>query len=420
MKKKILALTLAASLCAAMFSQPALAAGLFNLPLEVETEEETLEEIPGIGGFGSGEDLISILEPIVEEEEQEPEPAIALDDLNISIWTDEFIAMEEDEDGFVYVYTMYDQSIPYVLIGYYDIDFSNVVNSFTKLMQSHYKDLDVDMLYEGLEIGDYKFTKIIYKYQISGYDAVDTRLFCEFNGRIYMFGMKEIEELDMVVGEEYLEKIAASMKILAGGYSDYPYHVDAENKLYFEDLEIEPESETAVEPETEKVPEKETVIEPETTEDNKFVYTFDEEYAPFEGVWIPFEDGFELFLPAEWDLYDITAEQQQAGVLFVAGDSSQTVNTPYISVSYAYDEDMTDLEDIAEYLEENGIVVEEIAYINDIECILYASKDDTLVGDLFLYPSEGFEGYLFTVEATNYKSASTFFDAMLFSLRLSK
>ena len=409
MKKRLLALVIIASLATCMVSESAFAFGGIFGDIFFQTEAETEEAEPaisGIGGIGGGADNLGF-PPKDEEEETEQFRAIALDDLNISVWADEFVSVRED-DGFVYVYTMKDSSIPYVIIGEYDIAFNSVVNAFTRLMQSAYKDLDVDFLQEGLEIGGRKYTKVIYRYTISGYDAVDTRLFCEINGHSYMFGMKEIEELNMLVGEDFLESVAESAAILAGGYSNYLYHVDADNALFFEDVVVEPETEPA----TEATTEAQTV-----PADDRYV--FDEDDAPYDGIWVPFEDGFQLFLPVDWTMYDLTNAQQQAGYLFIAGDDSEPV-IPYISVSWAYDENMTDLEDLSDFLDENGYIVDETAMVNDIECVIYHAPDGSVFGELFLYPGEGFDGYLFSVVATNYEIADEAFDSMLFSLSLSE
>ena len=56
---------------------------------------------------------------------------IALDDIVISIEVSGYTSIRES-DGFVHIYTMADDSIPYVIIGKYDAASVNFVNEFTK------------------------------------------------------------------------------------------------------------------------------------------------------------------------------------------------------------------------------------------------------------------------------------------------
>ena len=406
MKRKMISAALTFGLAASMTLNAPAAMINFGDLLEAETaeaeglteenlEEETVQSVIK-GGSSVGEDILNILQP---EEEEEEGYKIALDDLNISIRVEDFTAMRQDEDGFVYIYTGTDGSIPYVILGSYDVEYEKVVDGFTGLMQKTYSDLDVDFLYEGLEIGDLEFTKVIYRYKISGYDACDTRLFCDYMGTSYMFGMKEVEDLEFTVGEDYLEAVAGSIEILAGGYSDYEYHVDAEHELLFEDIEQGGE-----------IPEETTG---EDIEDGRI---FDEEDAPYEGVWIPFEDGFRLYLPTDWNWIDLTAEMTQAGVICAAGDATVGDPMPMINVSVANDDSVDSLEQIADLIEQNGYIVEDIDFVNDIECIIYTSGDDSIRGEMFLYPLDEESGYFFALVANNYSRDTETFDSILLSL----
>jgi len=48
--------------------------------------------------------------------------------------------------------------------------------------------------------------------------------------------------------------------------------------------------------------------------------------APFEGVWVQFEDGFEIMLPADWLEIELT-EEWMAGGIFYAACSPDGANT---------------------------------------------------------------------------------------------
>ena len=39
----------------------------------------------------------------------------------------------------------------------------------------------------------------------------------------------------------------------------------------------------------------------------------------YEGVWVQFEDGFEIYLPAEWVEYELTEEANAMGMFYCAG-----------------------------------------------------------------------------------------------------
>ncbi len=391
-------------------------AGAVGAAVEAETEtsgEASLEDIEVgeaviVGGVSTGEDILGILPP-VEEEEEEEGYVIALDDLNISIRLKDFVSVRQDEDGFVYIHTLRDGSIPYVIVGSYDIPYEKVADAFTNLMSDTYEDLDVDALIEGIEIGDLEFTKVIYQYTISGYDAVDTRLFCDYRGTSYMFGMKEVEDLDFTVGEDYLKAVAGSIEQLAGGFGDYEYHVDADHdSLLFEDLDQGGVGGGG----------KDIILRPEeSTESGEDAgKTFNEEDAPYEGIWIPFEDGFMLYLPTDWNWLELTQEQQQSGVLVAAGDASVGEPMPFINVAAAYEESVSSMEELAEIIEAGGYTVEEIGMVNDLECLVYHDPTGVVRGEMFMYPLDEESGYFFALVANNYDRDEETFDSILLSL----
>ena len=68
--------------------------------------------------------------------------AVALDDLGISIVPGSYISIEQT-DGFVYVYTQESGTIPYVIVGYYNITAEDFTNQFTQYMAQEYSDLQV-------------------------------------------------------------------------------------------------------------------------------------------------------------------------------------------------------------------------------------------------------------------------------------
>ena len=165
----------------------------------------------------------------METEQTYQDDIIALDDIGISVQVSDYTAIRQN-DGFVYIYTMADDSIPYVIIGKYDAASVNFVNEITKYMAENYSDLQVSEDMDTVELEGRIFTKIGYTYTTSGYVVRDRRLFFSENDRTYMFGTKEIESLGYYTGD-LLEQVAGSMAYLAGGDDDYKNHVDSENSV---------------------------------------------------------------------------------------------------------------------------------------------------------------------------------------------
>ena len=335
---------------------------------------------------------------------------VALDDLDISVRVDGFVLVREDEDGFVYIYTEDDDYIPYVILGCYDMAYEKIADAFTDSMTENYPGLDVDLLQEGLELGDREYTKVIYHYQVNNYNIDDTRLFCEYNNKTFMFGMKEIQELDDIIGEDYLESVARSISMLAGGYDDYKYHVLSDKPLLFEDIDEKGLAGAG----KEDAPKKD---EKKPDQDDKEKTVFYEEDAPYDGVWVPFEDGFQLYFPADWSYLNITQEQKEAGIILIAADTSIPEEMPLLNVSFAYDETIDGLEGLTSYIDNAGYITEGIYTVNDIVCLIYHDAALTFRGEIFLYPLDEDSGFFLSVGANYYQNDKEAFDAILMSLK---
>lgn len=139
---------------------------------------------------------------------------IDLDELGISITVSDYRSIAQ-EDGFVYIYTMEENSIPYVIIGGYEGRMDDFAGAFTEYMRGEYSDLSVVLPTETVTICGKDFSKIVYSYSVSGYTVRDTRLFYGENNVTYMFGTKEIPAIDYTVPEGILENTAGSFAYLA-------------------------------------------------------------------------------------------------------------------------------------------------------------------------------------------------------------
>lgn len=346
---------------------------------------------------------------------------IALDDLNISVRASDYVAVRQDEDEAVYIYTYKDGYIPYVLIANYDTEFDGFVDKFTKYMASNYKDLTVAQEATPLTLGGGKeFSLVVYNYKISGYDAIDIRLFREFNNDVYMFCTKAIPELGMSLPNGYIENVAGSMEILAGGDGDYPLHVDSERSiepsLSVPDVSLEDTDSKKTSP----VGDSETPVESvgDAESDYDGVVVFDASQADYDGTWVEFEDGFKLYLPSDWVQYGLSDSQMEAGILYAAYDPSTTRIQMMVQVSACIDNTVHSIDDMKRVMDTSAdIDAEDTMLINGIPCATYSTNGGTLSGIMFFHPTLG-APYVFLICVGDYTVDKDLCEEILCSLSL--
>ena len=361
--------------------------------------------------------------------------AVALDDLGISIVPGSYISIEQT-DGFVYVYTQESGTIPYVIVGYYNITAEDFTNQFTQYMAQEYSDLQVTSQESMITLNDREFSGIVYSYNVGGYVVQDTRLFFAENGNTYMFGAKEIPELSYYVGST-LEETAGSFAYPAGGDSDYTKHVDGTRSVTSDAAASDPieDIESTVSDVlgqggagndqsfggtvgniggvSSSVEDGQTDMG-NTDSSQMGSITFSQENVSFAGTWVPFEDGFKLYLPNDWDVYELSDEQTKQGVLFAAGDTSGVQNPPGISVVWAYSDGAQSLEELAADLTKGGYQVDDLVSINGIPCISYRVEESDYSAIMFFHPTN--KQYLFCVTGAGYASNTDMICHILTSL----
>ena len=379
----------------------------------------------GIGGAGSMDAVASAEENEVVESKSVD--AVALDEVGISIEPEYYTSIKQGDDGFVYVYTVDDGSIPYVIIGRYDFTSDDFAADFTEYMSGVYNDLE-EIEKVPLTISGKDFVRVKYEYGISGYNATDTRLFYEENGKTYMFGQKVLDDPDYQIEDGFLEKIAGSMKMLAGGYDDYKYHVDSKSSVT-EKKEKNDTGESSMSfgntttndvvgtigTSTTDINET-TVEEPVPKDSNDIVFT--EDMAGYAGTWVPFEDGFKLYLPSTWNEFIVDESQKKGGCLYQAGDARAISGeiVPYIAVNYGETYGLDTIEKVADDLETSGYDVSGIVNVNGIPCVSYTYEEPDLSGMMFFYP--GRTDYVFAVIGYNYTQCADILNAVLCSISL--
>lgn len=363
--------------------------------------------------------------------------AIALDDLGISIAPGSYISIEQT-DGFVYVYTQESGTIPYVIVGCYNITAEDFTDQFTQYMAQEYSDLQVTSQESMITLNDREFSGIVYSYHVGDYVVQDTRLFFAENGNTYMFGAKEIPELSYYVGST-LEETAGSFAHLAGGDSDYTKHVDGTRSVTSDAAASDPieDIESTVSDVlgqggvgkdqssggtvgniggvSSSVEDGQTDTE-NTDSSSMGSITFSQENVSFAGTWVPFEDGFKLYLPNDWDVYELSDEQTQQGVLFAAGDTSGVQNPPRISVVWVYSDGAQSLEELAADLTQGGYQVDDLVSINGIPCISYRVEESDCSAIMFFHPTN--KQYLFCVTGAGYAANTDMICHILTSLSL--
>lgn len=350
-------------------------------------------------------------EIVASDQESAQEDVIALDDLGISVQLSSYTAVAE-KDGYVYIYTGEDGSIPYVIVGVYDTDATDFADQFTEYMRGEYADLQVTEAAGEMALGDRSFVKTVYSYEVSGYQIQDTRLFCAMNGKTYMFGAKEIPELSWYASTA-LSEAAGSFAYLAGGESNYVKHVDtARSALGGAEQTVDGMTQAVQDTIDQNGAGTEGTIGSAAGAVGSIAgsagaqdtlngsITFEEASAPYAGTWVPFQDGFRLYLPSDWTVYDISEEEAQQGVLYLAGDASGAENAPAISVVWAYNQGTDTLEELADAIRQSGYTVDDLVEINGIGCITYRLESEDCSAVMFFHPTD--PQYVFCVTGAAY------------------
>lgn len=365
---------------------------------------------------------------------------VALDDLGISVAPSDYVAIQQ-VDGFVYIYTQETDCIPYVIVGYYDMVAEDFASQFTQYMTESYENLQVMSPEAAVTVGDREYTYIQYSYSVSGYTVRDSRLFLPENGRTYMFGAKEIPELSLYVGSN-LEEVAGSFAYLAGGDSDYAKHVDSTRSVVPDAQATVDNIEDTVGDIVEEQGSGDSNIAGGTVGDNSGTaggsaggttsgtedsnvsdssagyssITFSQDKANYEGTWVPFEDGFQLYLPSAWNTYELTEDQVNQGVLYLAGDASGADTAPAVSVVWAYSDGAETINDLATAIRQGGYQVDDLVSINGIPCVSYRLEDGDCSAIMFFHPTN--KDYVFCVTATQYTANVDMICSILTSLSL--
>jgi len=112
------------------------------------------------------------------------------------------------------------------------------------------------------------------------------------------------------------------------------------------------------------------------------VVEFDPATAPYDGEWVPFEDGFRLYVPVDWRAYEITEVESAAGLFYRAGDETSAAAVSYLSAG-----GLQTLDALAGDLERSGFSGIERLQLNGIEAVGFERPSDDYRGVAFFHPS---------------------------------
>ena len=161
---------------------------------------------------------------------------------------------------------------------------------------------------------------------------------------------------------------------------------------------------------------EETAVKP-TAEPVETV-AFVEEEAGYAGTWVPFEDGFRLYLPAAWRSYDLTDEQAAAGLFYRAGNGDGAADGGVamgVAVGYMSVCDIDGIDGLAAYFSGAGFTGVKRVTLNGIPAVLFESAADGFSGAAFIHPN--LPEYAILVYATPIGEAA---DGVLSSISLRK
>lgn len=113
----------------------------------------------------------------------------------------------------------------------------------------------------------------------------------------------------------------------------------------------------------------------------------------FEGTWVQFEDGFELYLPSDWYEYECTEEMNAQGIFYMAGTQDMAYSCTL--AWQALEKDCTVEEFHAEMV--TAYPDAEIVTVNGVALIVYADLENNLLNCIALDANEpGFYMFAFS------------------------
>lgn len=116
----------------------------------------------------------------------------------------------------------------------------------------------------------------------------------------------------------------------------------------------------------------------------------------YEGAWVQFEDGFELYLPVEWYEFPCTEEMNARGIFYMAGTEDMSYSCTLGWTALEVDCTIEELH--AEMLAVHPEA--QVMEVNDVGLICYFDAENNLINYLALDATEP-GAYMFTFSPAN-------------------
>ena len=139
---------------------------------------------------------------------------------------------------------------------------------------------------------------------------------------------------------------------------------------------------------------------------------FDAAEAGYAGAWVPFEDGFQLYLPSDWVYRPVTEAQAAAGLFYAAGTGEGVAPAAGVAVSWMRAGSVAGPVELARELSALGAENVRPETRNGIPAVAFEKAADGYRGLSFFHPE--YAGYVLTVYVTPVDAAQG--DGILASL----
>ena len=113
----------------------------------------------------------------------------------------------------------------------------------------------------------------------------------------------------------------------------------------------------------------------------------------YDGTWVPFEAGFDLYLPTDWNVLEVSEENAKNGMIFLVSPQENAEEAEAALSVQMNDVAGAELTDIAAEYEKAGFTGIGFANVNGLGCVLYDDESNDLQGVSFL----GESGTMYTI-----------------------
>lgn len=111
----------------------------------------------------------------------------------------------------------------------------------------------------------------------------------------------------------------------------------------------------------------------------------------YEGTWVSFEAGFDLYIPSDWNVLETSEEDQENGVVFQAMSPDDSGVNMVVTANEVENDDY-DVDSIVAELTDAGYTDVEPGKVNDLVVVSY--ETDATYGIMFLDD----QGYVYNVQ----------------------